>query len=714
MEANLDADPGGDGLSIFSGGCELPFQHSLNCALVNIFFQRLENFRLFRLSLCIHNHGNKHRPRDPEALRRVIRLDLARYPRRSDARSQGDDFVRFRYLLAKKRSPRSEPKGSKADNEKGNDQPEATHYSYSLQYRVDTQGGKVRDNGWTVLRVRLFRQILPVLAAFLAPGLLPAESQWVRARMGSFETISDSGRKAAVQGLSQFEQFRFVLGKAMGQSELRLDPPVRILVFKDAKELASLGCSGWQEGRDRVMACTTAEGQLPTDLIRELTRRLLEANFSALPPQVERAVEAFFSTVKSNALHVMWGEPPPPAERTRDWAQLHYLITQPAWAGRAHIYLHNLATGMNAATAVRSLGEDPAVFSAEIDRYLAAGVFTAVQAPNRPLNPDRDFNTNMLTSDEGQLARADLLNNNSTDAYKAILKAGKQLAEANEGLATLALRGDDKALARRYFQAARQAGSRNPVALTKYAALEQDDQLAIEILQEALTSDDKYAPAHWTLGERVGPGGRRLAEWKQAVAMAPRNTDWLTRYAKHCVENKMFAEAGRAWLAAAQSAPDDSSRDLYLAERGKIEQLRLDDEAAEKRKEAGAKAAELERLKSQARRELADLEARSSRKPLSKEEATKVVDWDDVHATATVDGTILKADCVGKELRVDIRNAAGKILRFRAVTTEQMEIRGGDGHLNCGAQKPRPVTIGYRPLRSDKVWTGDLFTIDVR
>lgn len=644
----------------------------------------------------------------------MIRLDLTGHPRRRDARPQRDDIVCFRRFLGEKSSRRPGPKGPKANDEKENDQPEATHYFYSLQYRVDTQGDKVRNNGRTVVLLRMFRAILLALALLLAPGLLSAEGQWVRARMGSFETISDSGRKAAIQGLSQFEQFRFVLGKAMGQSELRLDPPVRILVFKDTKELAALGCKGWQEGRDRVMACTTAEGQLPSDLVRELTRRLLEANFAALPPQVERAVESFFSTVKSNALHVTWGDPPPAAERTRDWALLHYLITQPAWAGRAHIYLHNLATGMNSAAAVRSLGEDPAVFNAEIDRYLAAGVFSAVPAPNRPLNPDRDFNTNMLTSDEGQLARADLLNNNSTDIYRAILKAGKQLAEANEGLAALALRGDDSALARRYFQAARQAGSRNPVALTKYAALEQDDQLAIEILHEALTANDKYAPAHWSLGDRVGPGGRRLAEWKQAVALAPRNTDWLTRYAKHCVENKLFAEAGRAWLAAAQSAPDDAARDLYLAERGKIEQLRLDDEAAEKRKEAAAKAADLERLKSEARRELADIEARASRKPLSKDEATKVVDWDEVHATATVDGTILKADCVGKELRVDIRDASGKVLRFRAVTTEQMEIRGGDGHLNCGVQKPRPVTIGYRPLKGDKLWTGDLYTIDLR
>ena len=555
------------------------------------------------------------------------------------------------------------------------------------------------------------RAAIPILLAVL-PALARADDHWIRARLGAFETISDDGRKSAIQGLSQFEQFRHVLGVAMGKADLSLDPPVRILVFRDARQLAAQGCKGWQEGRDRVMACTTAEGQLPPALIRELTRRLLASNFAVLPAPVEKAIESFFSTVESNGVRVQWGAPPPAAERTREWATLHYLITQPLWANRAHIYLHNLTSGMNPQAAIRSLGEDPAKFNAEIDRYLAAGVFTPVAAPSRPLNPDRDFSTTAMTTDEGQLARADLLNTASVEIYRALLKAGKQVAAANEGLAILALRADDKTAARRYFEAARTAGSRSPVALTQYSTLEPNDELAQTILKEALTADDKYAPAHWALGERVPPGPRRLAEWKKAIELAPRNVDWLQRYARHCVEQKQFAEAGRAWLAASQSAPDDATRDKFLAERLNIDQLRLDDEAAERRREAAEKAADIERLKSQARKEIADLEARSSRKPMSKDE--KVVEWDDVHATATVEGTLLRTDCFGKELRIDVRDAAGKVLRFRAVTTEQMEITGNDGKLSCGPQRPRPVRIGYRPLKQDKSFAGELYTIDLR
>src|SRR5580692_12566011 len=75
------------------------------------------------------------------------------------------------------------------------------------------------------------------LCAFLASNISGAEPRWIKARLGSFEAISDDGRRSATQALSQFEQFSFALGSVMGQPELRLDPPLRIIVFKSAQDL---------------------------------------------------------------------------------------------------------------------------------------------------------------------------------------------------------------------------------------------------------------------------------------------------------------------------------------------------------------------------------------------------------------------------------------------------------------------------------------------
>jgi Tfp pilus assembly protein PilF len=541
---------------------------------------------------------------------------------------------------------------------------------------------------------------LSLVSVFPASGV-SAEPRWIKARLGSFEAISDDGRRSATQALSQFEQFSFALGTVMGQPELRLDPPLRIVVFKNAQDLRSQCPAGLVMGRDRLMACIAAEGQLPPGLLRELTRTLLENNFSKMPAPIETALETFFSTVESTAVHVTWGMAPPQSERTREWALLHRVITQSDYAGKAKIYLHNLAAGMDKGAASRNaFGEDGTRFEADVDQYYAAGVFNTSVAPNRPLNPDRDFNTTFLTSDEGELMRADLLTPASAAIYQSLLQAGKHAAEDNEGLGVLAMKDADpaKALekARPYMEAARKAGTHNFVALTTYASLQDNPAKAIEILKEALTIDPKYAQAHWIFGEKLSDPGRRMAEWKQAVNLAPRNYEWWAQYARLSVDQKQYAEAGRAWVAAAQAAPNVQLREQYLTARGQIEEQRLDAEDAERRKEADAKARDIDRLKNEARKELADLEARLNTHPLSAQEAAKAVEWFDDAGSERITGSLVRVDCAGKQLRLSVKNDEGQTLSLLVPDPQQFEIKGGES-LICGVQKPRRVTVSYKP-----------------
>src|SRR5580658_10323700 len=97
--------------------------------------------------------------------------------------------------------------------------------------------------------------LVGALALLAAPegGKLPAAdpvagTRWIRAKLGPFEAVSDDGRTAAIQSLSQFEQFRYALGAAMGQDDLRLDPPLRIIVFRNAREMEAEGCDGIHMG----------------------------------------------------------------------------------------------------------------------------------------------------------------------------------------------------------------------------------------------------------------------------------------------------------------------------------------------------------------------------------------------------------------------------------------------------------------------------------
>ena len=533
------------------------------------------------------------------------------------------------------------------------------------------------------------------LLILMAAAIPAAAQKWVRARLGSFESISDDGRNSAVQALSQFEQFRFALGSAMGQTELRLDPPLRIVVFKNDRELAASGCTGLQQGRERLTACATAEGQLPASLLRTLTRKLLEENFAALPTPMETALVSFFSTVQSSAVHVTWGAPPPAAERTRDWAFLARLITQADTAGRAHIYLHNLSRGMEIPAAIRSMGEDPAKLNSDVDRYFAAGVFTSGRAPSRPLNPDRDFNTTVLTSDEGELARADLLGKDAAMRYEGLLKAGKQVIPANEGLALLAIRAGTPEKARPFIDAARSAGTRNVTALTAFAQVEKDDERAIAILREALGFDPKYALAHWVLGERFSEARRRLGEWKQAIALDARNFQWAEKYALLCEAEKYYAEAGRAWVVAAQAAPDLAKRNEYLARRGEIEGLRLADEDAIRKADAVEKAAEIEKLKAEAREEVRRLEARANQTPLAGDQAAAAVEWWD-ETGDKITGTLLKINCLRHEFQLELKDDKGVTKKLMIRDRGKIAVTGGEMTFTCGVQKLRSVTVTSR------------------
>ena len=534
----------------------------------------------------------------------------------------------------------------------------------------------------------------------LATGAqLRAAEQWYRAKLGPFEAISDN-RASAIQALSQFEQFRYALGEAMGQRDLRLDPPLRILVFRDARAMAAQGCEGGiHSGRDHLMACAVASGQLPPAIVRELTRRLLEGNFTGIPPVTVTALQTFFSTVESNAVHVMWGAPPAMEERTRDWAMLHRMITQPELAGRAHIFLHNIAGGMDVAGAVRSLGTDPAAFNADVDRYFQAGVFQAVQAPNRPLSPDRDFVTSVLTADDVQLAHADLFGSDAEATYTALLQAGKHQAEANEGLGLLAMRAGDDEKAADDFAEAYKAGSRNVFAMTAYAHGERHYDVAIEVLKQALKIDPKYAPAHWELGDKFDDPALRLAEWKIALGLAPHNEKWWVSYAMLNEGQKHWAEAGRAWVAAADATGDPAKRAEYLAARGKIETQRLDDEVAEKRRADAAKAAEMDRLKSEARQEISRIEAKANAQNTKKGDNAPIVDWAVEDKSAVVTGMLTRVDCLGTQFKMSVKEAGGAVRVLLIADPNGISVAGGEMKFSCGAQTPRAVVIRYTPRK---------------
>ncbi len=213
------------------------------------------------------------------------------------------------------------------------------------------------------------------------------------------------------------------------------------------------------------------------------------------------------------------------------------------------------------------------------------------------------------------------------------------MAEANEGLGFLALRAGDEAKAAEYFGEAYKGGSRNVIALTTYARSEKHYDVAIEVLQKALEIDPKYAPAHWELGDKYDDPSQRLSEWKVALAIDSHNEQWWVTYARLNEGQKHWAEAARAWAAAALATADPAKREQYIQARSKLEVQRVDDEIATRARDAEAKTAELNRLKADARKGIADAEARANAQNGKKGDSAAVMDWwDDTNSKACGEG----------------------------------------------------------------------------
>ncbi len=546
-------------------------------------------------------------------------------------------------------------------------------------------------------------------------------ADWVQISSGPFELFSDANPRAARETLASFEQFRYALGQALSKSELQADPKVRILLFKTANELSAAGSPpvpmrGLIQGRDRFMIPLTADSPIAPQVLAECTRYFLERNVDRLPQTMERGLAEFFSTIEVHGTRVTWGAPPPPASRTRDWARVHLLIANPENYAKSRVLLFNLQKGMDEDPAYRNaLGRSRTDFEAEVDRYWKAGKFLASSAPSRPLSPERDLRTIPLEPEFVELASADLLNDRSRAGYETMLRANSHVAEAHEGLALLALRGNDADGAREHLTRAIDAGSRNPRVLIDYARIETDPAKSRAALARAVEMAPNSAEAHYLLGEKTADASQKISEWISATKLAPRNTTYWESLANIYLERKNFAEAAKAWRAAEQAAANDSEREQMHQARLAIERQRLDYEEAERKRIAEEKERDIQRLKAKAIADLRSAEANANGTPLTGDVAANAVPWwDGPKPSGHVEGIFKQVDCIGKQARIVIERDGHKLTRLLVRDPSQVVfIGGGEQTLTCGPQKSVRATVEFTPRVNPKFGTsGEVATIE--
>lgn len=540
------------------------------------------------------------------------------------------------------------------------------------------------------------------------PVLLAAQNRWIVSRSPAFEIDSEAPAKTTLHVLGQLEQFRFVLGSITG-SELRWNPPLQVLLFRDAAGLDAAGAvPGIVDGRERPVLALAADAPLPRAALEQLTRRLLAANTGRLPEAYARGIETFLSTLRVEGAKVIWGDPPPAAARTRDWARVHLLATTPDYAGRMRVLFYNLERGVAPEAAwSNAYGRSAAEMEREVDQYWKAGKFAAAAGPSAALNPERDFYVKNLDPEEATLAQADLLNAHSPGLYRQMLQAHRHAAEANEGLGLLALRDGDLAATRDFLKQAVAAGSHNAAALVQYARLEKNPAPAREALDDALKLNPQLAEAHYLLGQKASDPERRSTELQAAARLAPQEARYWEALARWQVEQKNFAEAARSWTAAEQAATTDEGRERMHQARMAIETQRLDYEESERARAAGEKQRALDQLKAKA---LSDLHAAEAHGQRAAPEAARnaIPWWDDARSTTQAEGTLVRVECSARTTRVVVATGAGPELRLRVADRRQF----GSPGLACGPAQNQRIAVEYvRKPDARAATDGDLSAI---
>src|SRR5574340_344947 len=412
------------------------------------------------------------------------------------------------------------------------------------------------------------------------------EDRWLAFRSGPIEVYSQAGARAGRTALVRIEQFRYALGRYLGDDDLQASMPVRVMVFSKREPLGRV-----VEGRDRYAIVLRTETPPLPDVQRDFARLLLEAG-ARMPAEIERGLEDLFSTFEVNGIRPVVGKPP--ARTGQDWARMHLLATSPGYYGQLRGILFNLRKGI----------------AAEAARHLAAGNFGTADLTPRAM-AERDFPERPVEAAAARLAVADLLLDRG--AYDALLSDKLYPAESHEGLGLLALREGGKDEARREVALAMSAGSQSARAYIEYARLEPDNGKALTALQQAAKLNPKLAEARFLMAQRESQAARKVENLKAAAALAPRQAAYWEALANTYLDEKNFGEAARAWTAAEQAAADGAVRGRYHQARLAIEQQRLDWEAAERRRIAEENQRELEKLKAKAQAEVRALEERVNR-----------------------------------------------------------------------------------------------------
>jgi len=547
---------------------------------------------------------------------------------------------------------------------------------------------------------------------------LEAEDKWVSVKSGPFQIFTIGNDRAAREKLVYLEQFRETLRVLLGKDDMRLVWPIEVLLYKTSQQIPALS-PHFALARDARILTLPETGPISGETIKELGRLLVAENTAGLEKPFEEALINLVATIQVDGPHITLGAPPPEAERTREWALLHYLAIKPEYLGRTHVLLSTLQQTSDLEAACRNaFDKSAAELTGLADAELKSGSFATGSISGRAMSV-RDGRLETWTRQDSSLLIADLLfatrSAKTRSAYEGV--AG---VHAAEGQGLEALSESKREEAREFFEGALNSDTKCARAWLEAGNLESDKSIAVVDYKKAASLNPRWAEPYIQMADLEFDPGKRGALLKKAAELDSHNIELWATLARAETAAKNFQEAQRAWGGAERAAANEEERAKIHQVRLQLDSDQVTIEKTERKRVKDEKAEDLARLKaaSDAAIRAAEDEAR---KRLNADGGTipkNAVPLEELKKGPSVDGVFLRLECFGKQARMVIRADDGKTVQLLIRDPNGISLSGGNGDktFGCGAQSNTPrVHVEYDTKPDAKLkTTGDVTLIEFR
>lgn len=482
-------------------------------------------------------------------------------------------------------------------------------------------------------------------AAVVLAASASAAPTWTEISSGPFRVISDAGGRGPRLRLAELDQLRHTLGAYLGKDDLDLVWPLDLVLFANQNEYMP-SPQLLMETPDAVAAKWIANMPLPHDLLRAVTRQLIETNAQRMPEAIEQGLVDLMATVQIDKTNrVSLGTPPAagelPEPRMRAWAKLHMLATQDEFSGKVRVYLSNLQQGGDEDAASRNaFGMPLAALNQRAAEYYEAGKFNAMLASGPPINPDRDFDAKKL--DESDMK----------DLLAALSEPMKNFPDDSpRGLGA---------------------------------------QRTRDALEDAAKANPRWAEPHDKLASLLGDPAAKAKELKLATSLDPRNSDYWQDLAIAEEDLFQYDEAAKAWKMAEHNATNDIDRSRLHKERLALEDRESEAAVEDKQHKITVQADDLEQVKKAFEARLHAAEDAANKRAGTLPAGTSVVPWWSDMDGEKLSGKLTNVECLKSEsLRLTVEPSAGAAVKLLIPDLHQLAVKGAEqANFACGVQKP--------------------------